>query len=259
MASISSADIESFREHGFVVIPGALGERLLALGHRVATAMLTAEPPAPEHRGSYFLWPRFAGPNACAHDHGLLRFYRESGIGALAAGLLRPDLPPEEPDSAQLAVTVPRWPHQPGGPHVDGISPPESSGRPGTFSLLAGTWLTDHRDKFRGNLWVWPGSHLRAGAWLAERGPGALVGVWPARSYPPVPVGEPVQVTGPAGSVLLAHYLLGHNIGPHEGPDGGPARQVVYYRLRAVGHRDRWRDVLTDPLAEFRDSRPDLT
>jgi hypothetical protein len=28
----------------------------------------------------------------------------------------------------------------------------------------------------------------------------------------------------------------------------------VYYRLRAVGHRDRWREVVTDPLAEFRGS-----
>lgn len=254
MAVISRADIEQFREQGFVVIPGVLGERLLALGHRVATAMLTAEPPAPRHRGFYFLWPQFAGPSACGHDHGLLRFYRESGIAALAAGLLRPDLPPAEPDRAQLAVTVPRWPHRPGGPHVDGITPPEPSGWPGTFSLLAGVWLTDHSEKNCGNLWVWPGSHLRAGAWLADRGADALVGVWPERSYPPIGLGEPVQLTGPAGSVLLAHYLLGHNIGGHDGPDGGPMRQAVYYRLQARGHLARWQATLTDPLAEFRDS-----
>lgn len=252
MAAISSADIQTFREQGFVVVPGVLGDRLLALGHRVATAMLTAEPPAPEHRGPYFLWPRFDRPPACAHDHGLLRFYREAGIAALAAGLLRPCLPPDEPDYAQLAVTVPRWPHRPGGPHVDGITPPEPSGRPGTFSLLAGVWLTDHREKCQGNLWVWPGTHLRAGAWLAGHGADALVGVWPERSYPPVELGEPVQVTGPAGSVLLAHYLLGHNIGGHDGPDGGPARQVVYYRLAARDHLARWRATLTDPLSEFR-------
>ena len=253
MAVISSADIDRFREQGFIVIPGVLGERLLALGHRVATAMLTAEPPPPEFRGPYFLCPRFAGPGECAYDHGLLHFYRESGIAALAAGLLRPELPPEEPGAAQLAITVPRWPHRPGGPHVDGIGPLEPSGRPGTFSLLAGAWLTDHSETSRGNLWVWPGSHLRVGAWLAEQGPDALVTVWPERSYPPVELGEPVHLTGPAGSVLLAHYLLGHNIGEHDGPDGGPARQVVYYRLNAAGHCGRWREAVTDPLAEFRD------
>ena len=254
MAVISSTDLKTFRQQGFVVIPAVLGDRLLALGHRVATAMLTAEPPVPESRGPYFLWPRFAGPGECGHDHGLQRFYRESGIAALAAGLLKPDLPPQEPDSAQLAVTMPYWPHRPGGPHVDGISPPEASGSPGTFSLLAGVWLTDHSDRDRGNLWVWPRSHLRVGAWLAERGPDALGAVWPERSYPPVELGEPVQLTGPAGSVLLAHYLLGHNIGGHDGLDGGPARQVVYYRLYAAGHRGRWRQAVTDPLAEFRDS-----
>ena len=35
--------------------------------------------------------------------------------------------------------------------------------------------------------------------------------------YPDVPLGDPVQATGPAGSVLFAHYLLAHNIGGHFG------------------------------------------
>ena len=66
-------------------------------------------------------------------------------------------------------------------------------------------------------------------------------------------LGAPSEVTGPAGSVLLAHYLLGHNIGGHDGRAGAPMRQVVYYRLQARGHRSRWREVVTDPLTEFRD------
>jgi hypothetical protein len=41
---------------------------------------------------------------------------------------------------------------------------------------------------------------------------------------------------GPAGSVVLAHYLLGHNIGGHDGPAGASWRQVAYYRLHATGH-----------------------
>jgi hypothetical protein len=63
--------------------------------------------------------------------------------------------------------------------------------------------------------------------------------------YPAIDLGEPEQVTGPAGSVLLAHYLLGHNIGGHDGPAGAAPRQAVYYRLRAAGHRDRWRQAVT--------------
>ena len=253
MSGITSTELALFREQGFIVIPGVLDDRQVACGRRTAAAMLTAEPPPPGHTGPYFLWPRFAVQGEGGHDHGLLRLYRSAGIGDLAAGLLRADLRPYEPDFAQLAATIPRWPHRPGGPHVDGISPPLPDGTPGTFSLLAGAWLTDHSEPGHGNLWVWPGTHLRFGAYLAERGADALGQLHP-EPYPPIDLGEPRQVTGPAGSVLFAHYLLGHNIGGDDGPANGPARQVVYYRLQAVGHRDRWRSVVTDPLTEFRSS-----
>jgi hypothetical protein len=253
MVTVTSDQLAAFRELGFVVIPGVLGDRALACGHRIATAMLTAEPAPHGHAGPYFLWPRFAPTTAGGSEHGLLRFYRDCGIGDLARQLLRPELPPDDPDSAQLAATIPPWRHRPGGPHVDGISPPLASGQPGTFSLLAGVWLSDQTEPHQGNLWVWPGTHLRSGAWLAESGPDALVRLYPDRSYPPVELGDAQQVTGPAGSVLLAHYLLGHNIGGHDGPPLAPMRQTVYYRLQARGHRDRWREAVTHPLAEFRE------
>jgi hypothetical protein len=254
VVNVTPHQLTAFREQGFVVIPGVLDERMLTCGHRTVTAMLTAEPAPPGHAGPYFLWPRFVPVTAGGSEHGLLRFYRASGIGEIAAQLLRAELAPEDPEFAQLATTLPPWPHRPGGPHVDGISPPEKSGRPGTFSLLAGAWLTDQSDLHQGNLWVWPGTHLLAAAWLAESGADALTRLYPGRSYPPVELGEPVQVTGPAGSVLLAHYLLGHNMGGHDGAAGAPARQTVYYRLHARGHRDRWREVVTDPLTEYRDA-----
>jgi hypothetical protein len=57
-------------------------------------------------------------------------------------------------------------------------------------------------------------------------------------------------VTGTAGSVLFAHYLLAHNIGGHDGDAG--RRETIYYRLRAHGHRERWREAVTEPLVEFR-------
>ena len=248
---IDAAARARFREQGYLVIPGVLDERQQALGHRVVAAMLTAEPPPAGHTGPYFLWPRFAVPGECGHDHGLLRFYRGSGIGDLAAALLRPDISPSEPSFAQLSATIPPWPHRPGGPHVDGISPPSADGTPGTFSLLAAAWLTDHSEPDHGNPWVWPGTHLRLGAYLAEHGADALAQLHPS-PYPPISLGEPVQVTGPAGSVLLAHYLLAHNIGGYDAPPSAPMRQVVYYRLEARGHRARWREAVTDPLLEFR-------
>jgi hypothetical protein len=232
-----------------VVVPGAIDDRQLSSGQATAGTMLAAQPPPAGQAGPYFLWPRFADGDSS----GLLAFYRESGIAQLADALLRPGLAIEEPDFAQLATTTPPWPHRPGGPHVDGITPPDPDGWPGTFTLLAGAWLSDQSSPNQGNLWVWPGTHLRFGRYLAEHGADALARLHP-EPYAPVDLGEPVQVTGPAGSVVFAHYLLGHNIGGHDGPAGAPARQVAYYRLRASGHRARWRDAVISPLLEFRDS-----
>lgn len=55
-----------------------------------------------------------------------------------------------------------------------------------------------------------------------------------------------------ARRLLLAHCLLARNTGGRAGPDGAPPRQAVYHRLQAAGHRGRWREVVTDPLLEFR-------
>jgi hypothetical protein len=248
MGQITGGMRASFLRDGFVVVPDVLDAAQIARGRRIVERMLERKPPDPEHRGPYFLVPRFGSAG-----HPLLEFYRSARIGELAGELLRPGLSVCEPEFAQLALTLPPWPNPPGGPHVDGLTPPEPNGRPGTFSLLAGVWLTDQTLPHRGNLWIWPGTHLRFGQFLAERGPAALrLQDMAPGPYPPVELGDPVQATGTAGSVLLAHYLLGHNIGDHI---GGERRETVYYRLMAQGHREGWRDYVTDPHVEFRAER----
>ena len=239
----------TFRERGFVVVPGVLTGEQLTAWRQVVDELLAGEPLPAGLAGPYFLWPRF-GPDG----HALLDLYRQAGVAELAAELLRPDLTVQDPDFAQVALTVPPWPHRPGGPHVDGLTPGEPDGRPGTFSMLAGVWLTDQRETDRGNLWVWPGTHLRFGQYLAQRGADALTRVDEMNPgpYPKIALGEPVQPIGPAGSVLFAHYLLAHNIGGHDGTDADDRRETIYYRLLAGGHRDRWREVVTDPLVELR-------
>jgi hypothetical protein len=239
----------AFRRQGFVVIPGVLSGEQIEAGRKVIAAMLAEQPFAEGHVGPYFLWPRFGSAG-----HPLLDFYREVGVAELAGQLLRSDLAVQDPDFAQVATTVPPWPHRPGGPHVDGLTPGEADGRPGTFSVLAGVWLTDHGQRHCGNLWVWPGTHLRFGQYLAERGADALTRIDDMNPgpYPKIDLGEPTQAVGAAGSVLFAHYLLAHNIGGHDvaGEDG--RRETIYYRLHASGHRQRWREVVADPLVEFR-------
>jgi hypothetical protein len=249
-ATVTDAHRRVFREQGYVVIPGVLDAALLARGLALAGQLLDADPPPEGHVGNYALWPRFDSEGG----HPLLDFYRDAGVARLAAGLVRADLELEDPDFAQLAATVPPWPHRPGGPHMDGLRPGTVGQPPGTFTLLAGLWLTDQSLPNHGNLWVWPGTHLRAGAYLAGHGAELLtrpdeLGPGP---YPPVELGPPAYATGPAGSVLFAHYLLAHNIGGHDGPAAAEWRQTLYYRLSTVGHRERWQTCVTDPTHEFR-------
>jgi hypothetical protein len=56
------------------------------------------------------------------------------------------------------------------------------------------------------------------------------------------------QVTGEAGDLLLAHYLLGHNIGANTSP---AVRRAVYFRIKRAGHDPRWREFLTDPWLDY--------
>jgi ectoine hydroxylase-related dioxygenase (phytanoyl-CoA dioxygenase family) len=128
--------------------------------------------------------------------------------------------------------------------HIDGF-PPEPDGRPGTFTMLAGVLMSDQRGPDAGNLWVWPGTHLTHAAYFREHGPDAF---FAAGGYPPIRRPEPEQVTGEPGDLLLAHYLLGHNIGGNTSP---AVRRAVYYRIKRAGHDPRWREFLTDPWLDY--------
>ncbi|WP_329128487.1 phytanoyl-CoA dioxygenase family protein [Streptomyces sp. NBC_01476] len=238
----------TFRREGYLIVPDVLTPSQIDAGRQVVAAMLAKQPPAEGHVGPHFVFRHFGD-----QGHPLLDFFFRTRIGELAGQLLRDGLGIQRPEGVQLATTIPPWPYPPGGPHVDGLTPTEPDGRPGTFTLLAGTWLTDHTTPGRGNLWLWPGTHLKFGQYLAERGADALTRVadMAPGPYPKIELGDPVQAVGPAGSVLFAHYLLAHNIGDHTGSAGDERRETLYYRLQADGHRARWQEAVTTPLTEF--------
>ena len=228
----------SFAGQGYLVVPRAVPLSLIEAARREVEARVAREPPPAGHLGpySYFL----AGAR---HDPLCALLYGSPALLA-AESLIAPGKF-EAPDHVQLSLNVPPFDHRPGGPHLDGLMPPEPDGRPGTFTLLAGILLTDQAAEEMGNLWVWPGSHLNAAAYFREHGPEALLSSAP---YPRVELSEPRQVVGHAGDVLLAHYLLGHNIG---GNTSAVTREVVYFRLRREGHRGRWREFVREALLEF--------
>jgi phytanoyl-CoA dioxygenase PhyH len=246
MPSIISPDqMRSFAERGYVVLPDVVPKPLIEAARRRVDDLVHANPPPTGHRGFHFYWesqlsdidplvaPLFA---SCALD--------------LATTLVTP-LELVKPDQAQVSLNIPVWDRRPGGPHIDGLTPPEPSGRPGTFTMLAGIFLTDQPVEDMGNLWVWPGSHHAAVAYLRERGPDAIFDI----VHPTYEMAAPEQVTGRAGDLYLGHYLLGHNMGANTSEQ---TRQVVYFRLQAAGHRERWRECMQDPLREFEPVRSAL-
>jgi len=111
--------------------------------------------------------------------------------------------------------------------------------------MLAGLMLTDQTVENAGNLWVWPGTHRAQEAFFSERGPDALLA---SAGHPEIAHAAPEQVLGRAGDLLLAHYMLSHNIG---GNTSSSVRRIVYYRLQREGHRERWRDCLRDLWLEY--------
>jgi hypothetical protein len=206
---------------------------------RLEVKSLVAREPLPTgHHGPYSYFP------ASSEFPALCALLSESLALSAAESLIAPARF-EAPEQVQISLNVPPFDHIPGGPHIDGLAPPEADGRPGTFTLLAGIFLTDQAAEQMGNLWVWPGSHLRAAAYFREHGPDSLLSSVP---YPQGELPEPRQVLGRAGDLLLAHYLLGHNIG---GNTSAVTREVVYFRLNREGHRGRWRECVQDPLLEF--------
>lgn len=236
---------QAFAEQGYVVVPQAVPRPLIETARREIASRVANAPPPTDHCGPYFYFLVDPLPESL---RALL--FGSSALQA-AESLIAPGTF-EAPDHIQISLNIPPFVHRPGGPHVDGLTPPEPSGRPATFTLLAGIFLTDQRIENAGNLWVWPGSHQTASAYFREHGPDTLLASAP---YPPVALSEPHQVIGCAGDLLLAHYLLGHNMG---GNTSGVTREAIYFRLRREGHREMWRDAVQNPLLEF-ESAPAAT
>jgi Phytanoyl-CoA dioxygenase (PhyH) len=238
MVSLNDDQLRAFAERGYVVIGNVVPHALLSGAMRDIDGLIEASPPPPDRRGFHFYWR-----NSLTPSDPLLSLVTVSPAWDLAEAIIRP-LRLAVPGQAQVSLNIPPWPHRPGGPHLDGLTPPEPGGRPGTFTMLAGIFLTDQRSGDMGNLWVWPGSHEVIAAHLRRHGPDTLLGM----AHPEMALGQPEQIVGAAGDLLLAHYLLGHNMG---GNLSGSVRRVVYFRLQSQDHASRWQQCVQDPLLEF--------
>jgi hypothetical protein len=235
---VTQAQLRAFAERGYLVMPGLVTPADLDRADAEAGRLIAADPPANGRAGHHFYWP---GPGG---SPGLFDFLaRPGGILDAAAELTGQAGIEVAFGQAQVALNIPPHPHRPGRPHIDGYRAGQAV--PGTFTLLAGLLLSDQITSDGGNLWVWPGTHHRHATFFAEHGAGAFAA---AGGYPDIELPPPAQIRGRRGDVLLAHYLLGHNIG---GNQSGRTRRAVYWRLRVPGHAGRWAECLTDPWHEY--------
>ncbi|MFH8342420.1 phytanoyl-CoA dioxygenase family protein [Streptomyces sp. AM6-12] len=234
---MSETQLDEFTERGFVVIPQAVPGELLDRANRRVDGLVAGQPPEADKVGPHFyfletkeeedlLAPLTGGP-AFGYAEEL------AGPGTL-----------EVPWQVQVALNIPPFSHRPGIPHIDAANAePVDDPEFGTFTMLAGVLLTDQLTEDSGNLWVWPGTHRTHAAYFREHGTGKYC------AYPPITLPEPEQITGRAGDLLLAHYLLGHNIGGNFASD--QTRRVLYYRISSPAHATRQKDFLQDVWLEY--------
>jgi hypothetical protein len=234
MTVLTEEQIRSFAERGYLVVPDLVSRAGLDAANAEVDRLIAKEPPPPRHTGHHFYWRRLEESPSLAECPALPAARQLTGTDDIAVAF----------GTVQVALNIPPFVHQPGRPHIDGYQPGQVT--PGTFTLLAGLLLTDQLGDNGGNLWVWPGTHLAHAAFFVARGPEAFA---EAGGYPDIEWPEPIQIHGRRGDVLLAHYLLGHNIGGNY--EGGLTRRALYWRLRAPGHVDRWADCLADPWLEY--------
>jgi hypothetical protein len=236
---LSDDQLRFFVQEGYLVLPEVVpvGE-VAALNAEVDRLIAEAPPPA-GYVGNHFYWQR---PSDSPSLFQVLE--RPRGILHLARDLTGNDGVGLAFEQTQVALNIPPFDHRPGRPHIDGYQPGQSV--PDTFTLLASLLLNDQLSDNGGNLWVWPGTHRTHAAFFAKHGP---EGFAEAAGYPDVELPAPEQIRGRAGDLLLAHYLLGHNIGGNYESDR--TRRALYWRLRAPGHVDRWAECLADPWAEY--------
>jgi hypothetical protein len=234
---LSDAQINEFAERGYIVVPQVVPGDLLDDASRRIDKVVAAGPPAADKRGAHFHFleakdePALIAPLTGSPAFGLAE--ELAGHGSL-----------EVPWQVQVALNIPPYSHRPGRPHIDAANPEPADGPVrDTFTMLAGILMTDQLTEDSGNLWVWPGTHLTHADYFREHGPRMFC------AYPPIDLPAPVQVTGHAGDLLLAHYLLGHNIGGNHASD--QTRRALYFRISGIGHASHQDAFLQDTWLDY--------
>ena len=114
MPVISTDQMRSFAERGYVVVPNAVPKPLIEAAHKAIDDLIQRNPPPAERRGFHFYWE---APSSDADP--LVALLQESHAVELATSLVTP-LQLMKPSQVQVSLNIPIWNHRPGGPILMG-------------------------------------------------------------------------------------------------------------------------------------------
>ena len=165
---LSADQLRTFGRDGFVVIRDFVDDRTVTELTDEATSLVARKPAPPGKVGAHHY---FESPASVPVAD---RSLRESGLLSLAGELVAPLAIDLALDHIQIATSIYGWDHEPGGGHIDGYGIAGQT-EPYSFTLLAAIYLGDESASGRGNLWVWPGSHLGHQILFRQRGAEVLL------------------------------------------------------------------------------------
>ena len=230
-------------ERGFVKIPGVIPRAMVdgalrAINHSLGNGMNVEDVPRMRSQ-SYCPEIQRTPVIADLYNETPARLLAESVIGSEK---IRPVT------GGQIALRFPIATHPAplAKPHLDGMYSPMNGVPAGTiqnFTALLGVMLSDLPYPDSGNLSVWPGTHRMFEQYFREHTPQSLL-----EGMPPIPMPDPEQITGEAGDIVIAHYMLAHGVTPNGSPN---VRYAIYFRLTHVNHDMQKWESMTDIWQEW--------
>ena len=244
--SLSAEQAEFLRHNGYVVLPSAVSPQLVGQARRAINAAMGQGIPPDELR----IWNSQTFFPTLSRTEPISDLFNESDVLPTLRGLMGEDKV-SRAGGGQIALRFPRdlgAQSGPPHPHVDGMHSPNNGvpkGTLGSFTALAGVFLSEVASDGAGNFCVWPGTHRLFAEYFREHGAKSLL---EENRLPPIDMPAPVQIQARPGDAVIAHYLLAHGVAANVSSD---VRYAIFFRVSVPEHKEQRVEVLTDIWREW--------
>ena len=236
-----------FREQGYIVIPGALSQKMVDEALRSINHSLGSEGMSKDDL------PRLYAQSFCnevQEARAITDLFNHSPVYAIAESLLG-EGNVEKTGAGQIALRFPMDPTSDPGPldgHLDGLGSGLNGSAIGNYSRgftgLVVCLLSQLSADYSGNFTVWPRTHTLFEDYFKEHGHEVLENGMPRLEYPE----EPIMLQGQPGDVVITHHQLVHNAAPNTSPH---VRYAAIFRLLHIDCKEIGRDAYTDISREW--------